>query len=129
LERPDLELPAVHRVALELEVDEHLDQVEPEDWDLQNLLFAMRAGLARPLRTIRGLVVDSEHDRLSTTLHAVAEDIDEAVQLRWLATASRSAVVALSLTACRPSLELLIELEHLAGLTRRVALHLRQQDL
>jgi hypothetical protein len=118
-----------HRVALELEVDEGPDQIEPEEWELRDLLVAMRLGLARPLRTIRGLVVDPVRDRLSTTLLAMAEDVDETAQLHWLATASQSDVVAGTLRSPRPSLEVLVELEHLVGLTRRIGQRLAREGL
>jgi len=116
-------------VALELEVDEDPEEAEPEDWDLQYLSQALRAGVARPLRTIRGLVVDPDHDRLSNTLSAMAEDIDEAAQLHWLVSARAWPLLAQTLRSRRPSLEVLVELEQLAAATRRVADRLAQEGL
>jgi hypothetical protein len=118
-----------HRVAVELEVEEHSDHPPPEDWELQDLASALDSGVARPLRTVRGLVVDAEHDRLSATLAAVADDFAETTQLQWLATAAPWPVIAPSLVAARPSLEMLVELDQLAALTRRVAARLRQEGL
>jgi hypothetical protein len=117
-----------HRVALELEVVEDPDAAEPEDWDLEHLLQAVLAGTARPLRTIQGHVIDSEHDRLSRTLGAVAEDLDEAVQLHWLASAKRWPSISWTLHP-RPSIEALIELERLAATVREVAGRLHHEGL
>src|SRR5256885_7946412 len=105
---------STHRVALELEVEADLEQAEPEDWDLQDLSDALRTGQARLVRTIQGLVVDSEHDQLSCTLAAIADDLGETVQLHWLATARRWPQLASKLRSPRPSLEALVELEQLA---------------
>jgi len=118
-----------HRVALELDVEDDSGQLEPEEWDLQCLIAALTAGLARPLRTIRGLVVDVEHDRLSATLDALAADIDEITELHWMASASPSFPVAPALRRKRPSLELLIELEAMAEHVRRLASHLEGEGL
>jgi hypothetical protein len=120
-----------HRVALELEVEDANDPeaAEPEDWDLPHLANALRAGVARPLRTIRGLVIDPEHDRLSGTLSAVADDVEETVQLHWLATAQAWHDLAPILRARRPSLELLVELEQMSDLARRLAGRLRREGL
>jgi len=119
---------ATHRVALELEVVEDPEAAEPEDWDLQYLAQAVEAGVARPLRTIQGLVIDSEHDRLSRTLDAVAEDLDESVQLHWLASAKRWPAIAEKLHP-RPSIETLVELERLALAAHAVAGRLRREGL
>jgi hypothetical protein len=118
-----------HRVALELEIDRDPGEAEPEDWDLQSFMQAVRAGVARPLRTIRGLVVDTEHDRLSSTLDAMAEDIDEAAQLHWLASARQWPALAHALRSRRPSLEVLVELDQLAAAARRVAERLAAEGL
>jgi|SRR2546430_119284 len=118
-----------HRVALELEVEHAMDEVDPEDWDLQDLARALSAGVAKPLRTIRGVVLDPEHDRLSNTLLAMADDIEEAVELQWLATARPWPLLARALRAPRPSLEVLVELEQLARLARRTAHRLAHQGL
>jgi hypothetical protein len=118
-----------HRVALELDVEDDSGQLEPEEWDLQCLIAALTAGLARPLRTIRGLVVDVEHDRMSATLDALAADIDEITELHWMASASPSLPVAPALRRKRPSLELLIELEAMAEHVRRLASRLEGEGL
>jgi hypothetical protein len=118
-----------HRVALELEIQGTLDDADPEDWDLQDLARALNAGVARPLRTIRGLVLDPEHDRLSSTLEAMAADIEEAVELQWLATSRPWPLLARALQAPRPSLESLVELEQIAKLARRAAHRLAHQGL
>jgi hypothetical protein len=119
---------AMHRVALELEVEEDPEQAEPEDWDLQHLIRALRTGLARPVRTIRGLVVDPDGDRLSNILEAIANDIEEAVELHWLASMERPPKVAIALLP-RASLDLLVELDRLARSTRRVADRLQREGL
>jgi hypothetical protein len=118
-----------HRVTLELEVDDDPEQAEPEDWDLKELSQALRTGLAKPLRTIRGLVVDPEHDRLSNMLNAIADGIDETSQLHWMATAKPWPHLAAALRAARPSLESLVGLEWLARSTRQIAERLRQEGL
>ena len=118
-----------YRVALELEVDDDREAAEPEDWDIQHLAQALRAGIARPLRTIQGLVIDFEHDRLSSALRAVADDVDEAVQLHWLASSKPWPAIAWSLRAHRPSIESLVELEQLASTTRRLAERLLREGL
>ena len=117
-----------HRVALELEVVEDSDAAEPEDWDLRYLERAVRAGVATPLRTIQGLVIDSENDRLSRTLEAVADDLDEQVQLHWLASARPWPKIAWTLHR-RPSIEALVELERLSAGIRRVACRLSRESL
>src|SRR5438309_8385128 len=90
-----------HRVALELEVNEEADQLEPEEWGLRDLVVALRAGRARPVRTIRGRVVDPEHDRLSAMLASMADDVEEAVDLHWLATSAPGLPVGARLRAPR----------------------------
>ena len=126
--RATRELRANHRVALELEVVEDSDAAEPEDWDLQYLERAVRVGVATPLRTIQGLVIDSENDRLSRTLEAVADDLDEQVQLHWLASARPWPKIAWTLHR-RPSIEALVELERLSAGIRRVACRLSREGL
>ncbi len=118
-----------HRVGLELEVSQHPDGIDPEDWDLSELELAMRSGRARLLRTIRGLVLDSENDPLSTALQALADEVDEASQLHWLAVASRRCATERVARSPRPSLELLVELEHVAAEARRLAQRLQEQGL
>lgn len=119
---------STHRVALEVEVVEDPQAAEPEDWDLQHLERAVQAGMATPLRTIRGLVIDTEHDRLSRTLEAVAEDLDEAVELHWLASAKRWPNISWMLRP-RPTIESLVELEALQTTIREIAIRLRRQGL
>jgi hypothetical protein len=121
-------LQATHRVALELEVVEDPDAAEPEDWDLAHLRRAVLDGTAKPVRTIQGHVIDSEHDRLSRTLDAVAEDLDEAVQLHWLASAREWPSISRALRP-RPSIEALVELERLAATVRQVACRLQREGL
>jgi|SRR5215471_8895372 len=118
-----------HRVALELDVDQEHDQVEPEEWDLDDLLVAMAAGFARPLRTIHGMVLDTERDRLSVTLQAFSDGIDELAEGYWIATASPRLPRAATLSEPRPSLCLLVELETIAEHARRVAALLRSEGL
>ncbi|HLH71529.1 MAG TPA: hypothetical protein VKY90_21525 [Candidatus Dormibacteraeota bacterium] len=120
---------ATHRVALELEVDEAPGQIEPADWDLQDLTVALCLGLARPLRMIRGLVLDIDRDQLSATLQAVAEELEQMVQLYWLATARPWPAMAQVVRRPRPSLDLLVELDQLAAMTRRVSERLGSQGL
>jgi hypothetical protein len=121
-------LRATHRVALELEVVDDPDGAEPEDWDLQYLLHAVQAGVATPVRTIQGVVIDSERDRLSRTLASVAETLDEAVQLHWLASSKPWPTIAWTLHP-RPSIETLVELERLAATVQEVADRLQGQGL
>lgn len=116
-----------HRVALELEVEEDPEET-PEDWDLSHLSRALQRGTARPVRTIRGLVLDPEHDRLSDTLEAIASDLDEAVQLQWLATSKPWPWIVPALLP-RPSLELLVQLEQHVCATRRLAQRLFLEGL
>jgi len=120
-----------HRLALEFEVEDARtpERVAPEDWELRHLAFALHMGVAKPLRTIRGLVVDREHDRLSTTLKAMAQGIDEALQGHWLATTYQGDMVARALHVNRPSLEALVELEALAELARHVADRLAREGM
>lgn len=117
------------RVALELDVDQEPDQLEPEEWDLEDLLVALAAGLARPLRTIHGMVLDTERDRLSVTLAAISEGIDEAVVGYWNATASPGLPGPAGPREPRPSLGLLVELEAIADHARHVADRLLSEGL
>ena len=121
-------LRTTHRLALELEVVGDADAAEPEDWDAQHLQYALRAGSAKLLRTIQGLVIDSEHDRLSGTLDAVADDLDEAVQLHWLASAKPWPEIAATLHP-RPSIEAMVDLEQLVEAVRRVSSRLHREGL
>ena len=118
-----------HRIALELDVDEDPCQLEPEAWDLNDLQAALAAGLARPLRMIHGMVLDTEQDRLSVTLQAIAEGIDEVVHGYWIASASPNSPRTLSSRRRRPSLELLVELDALAQHAHSAACRLHEQGL
>jgi hypothetical protein len=120
---------ARHRVALELEVDRGDDEVDPEDWDLEDLVLALTSGQARPLRTIQGLVVDAEHDRLSTMLDAVAGDLEETAELQWLTSATKHPAFTRRCHGPRPTLEVLVDLQGLATWARRVAWRLEEQGL
>lgn len=121
---------ATHRVALEIEVDLSACAIDPEDWDLEQLIVALSTGQARPLRTIRGLVVDAERDRLSRLLDAVADDLDESSELQWLASASKHPAIS-RVAASRPraSLERLIDLQGLGAWARMLARQLEQEGL
>src|SRR5215831_12344885 len=119
---------ATHRVALELEVVDDPNAAEPEDWDLEHLVLAVRARKAKVLRTIRGLVIDSEHDRLSRTLAAFADDLEENLQLHWLASAKPWPSIARTLRR-RPTIETLVELEQLAGAIRHLSARLHGEGL
>jgi hypothetical protein len=119
-----------HRVALELEVDDRAGAIDPEDWDLDQLVHALRSGHARPLRTIQGLVVDAEHDRQSSMLTAIADDLDEAAELQWLASSTmHPAIARVAARRPRPSLEVLVDLQGLAAWARRIAGKLERQGL
>jgi hypothetical protein len=118
-----------HRIALELDVDEEPYQLEPEAWDLRDLQIALAAGLARPLRMIHGVVLDTERDRMSLTLEAIAEGIDEVVQAYWMASASPSRQRAAAPGRPRPSIELLVELEAIADNAHKAATQLQEQGL
>lgn len=118
-----------HRVALELDVDQDPDQVVPEEWDLEDLLVALAAGLARPLRTIHGMVLDTERDRLSVTLQAISQGIDELVEGYWIATASPGMPRPSGCHGARPSLGLMVELEAISQHARQVAQHLQSEGL
>jgi hypothetical protein len=118
-----------HRVALELDVDEDPADLEPEAWDLHDLQLALAAGLARPLRMIHGLVLDTERDRLSVTLQAIAERIGEVVQGCWTVSAAPTCARPPADRGPRPSIELLVELQAIAEHAGRAACHLRQQGL
>ena len=120
---------STHRVALELEVDEQPDNLEPEDWELRDLAAALLTGSARAVRTIRGLVVDPENDRLSSTLLAMADDLDETAQLHWMAMAARWRIDSPVVSSSRPSLEVLVGLEQLVAHARILAGELTRQGL
>src|SRR5215472_18186463 len=85
--------PDRHRIGLEIEVEPGQVLVEPAEWDLDDLNAALRDGVARPVRVIRGRVTDEHHDPLSTTLTGCAEDVDEALRLHWMVAESPRALV------------------------------------
>lgn len=118
-----------HRVALELDIDEDPAHLEPEAWDLHDLQLALAAGLARPLRMIHGLVLDTERDHLSVTVQAMAERIGEAVQGYWMISATPACPQSVTARARRPPIELLVELQAIAQHAERAAGHLREQGL
>ena len=118
-----------HRVALELDIDEDPARLEPEAWDLQDLHVALAAGLARPLRMIHGLVLDTERDRLSVTLQAIAEGIGEVVQGHWMISAAPTCPPPAAGRGPRPSIELLVELQAIAEHAERAACRLQQHGL
>jgi hypothetical protein len=125
----DASCRVTHRVALELEVDDRPDSIDPADWELRDLTYALLTGSARAVRTIRGLVVDPENDRLSQTLRAMADDLDEATQLQWMASAARWHMFNRVLRAPRPSLTVLVGLEQLVLMARDLACQLEQRGL
>jgi hypothetical protein len=88
------------------------DSIGPEDWDVHDLIDALLAGLAGPLRTIRGRTAGSEQGRLSTSLEAMAEVVEAAARRYRTAT---------------QSLEVVLQLERFANVTRRLAERLREQ--
>lgn len=118
-----------HRVALELDIDEDPAHLEPEAWDLRDLQVALAAGLARPLRMIHGLVLDTERDHLSVTLGAIAEGIGEVVHGYWMISATPTSPDSAAGSRPRPSIELLVELQAIAEHAQRAACQLRQQGL
>jgi hypothetical protein len=118
-----------HRVALELDIDEDPAHLEPEAWDLHDLQMALAAGLARPLRMIHGLVLDTERDRLSVTLQAIAEGIGEVVQSCWMVSGTPTCAPPAAGRRARPSIELLVELQAIAEHAERAACQLERQGL
>jgi hypothetical protein len=118
-----------HRVALELDIDEDPAHLEPEAWDLHDLQVALAAGLARPLRMIHGLVLDTERDHLSVTLQAIAEGIGEVVQGYWMISATPTCPQSVANRSPRPSIELLVELQAIAEQAERAACQLSEQGL
>jgi len=119
-----------HRFGLEVDVaTDPASGVEPGEWDLGELMAAIRSGVARPRRVIRGRVTDEEHDLLSDTLRGWADDLDVALQTHWASSAAREAVLKPPPGAPRPSLETLVELQALAAQVRRVAARLGGERL
>jgi hypothetical protein len=120
---------ARHRVALELEVDERPDELEPADWELSDLAAALLSGSARAVRTIRATVVDPENDRLSSTLLAMADDLDETNQMHWFAAAARWPTTVPAGRRSRPSLESMVRMDQLVAHVRLMARLMGRQGL
>jgi len=121
--------PERHRVAVEVEVDGASVLVDPGEWDVDELLAAIREGAVRLVRVVRGRVIDEEHDRLSVTLDGVADDLGRDQDLHWMASASPDAPLQPRPGSPRPSLQTLVELRELADHVRRVADRLRGEGL
>lgn len=121
--------PLRHRIGLEIEVEPGQALVEPGDWDLDDLNAALRDGVARPVRVIRGRVTDEHNDPLSATLTGCASDVDEALRLHWMVAESPHAPIQPAEGSPRPSLETLVELQALATHLRRVADRLRAEGV
>jgi hypothetical protein len=118
-----------HRIGLEVEVDRGRFELEPSEWDLDDLMTALREGAARMRRVVMGRVIDEQHDLLSETLQGMAQDLDHALELHWMVSASSDAMIQPVPGSPRPSLESLVELRELADQARRVAERLRQERL
>jgi hypothetical protein len=116
--------PNRHRIGLEIEAPG-----EPGEWDLPELEAALRDGVAKPVRVIRGRVTDEHNDPLSGTLAGWAEDVDDVLRLHWMVSDSPHALIQPAVGSPRPSLETLVELQALAGQLRRVADRLRGERL
>lgn len=123
------EPPSRHRLGLEIEVAADEVLVEPGEWDLDDLNAAVRDGVARLVRVIRGRVRDEEHDLLSTTLTEWAGDVDLVLRLHWMVAESPHAPIQPVEGSPRPSLETLVELQALVGHLRSVAERLRGERL
>ena len=121
--------PARHRIGLEIEIDPEQVLVDPDDWDLEDLGAALRDGMARPVRVIRGRVTDEQRDPLSTTLDGWAADLELMLRLHWTVAESPHALIRPPEGSPRPSLETLVELRALAEQMRRVAERLRAERL
>lgn len=120
---------ALHRIGLEIEVEPEHVLVEPAGWDLDDLNAALRDGVARPVRVIRGRVTDEQHDLLSTTLTGWAGDVDVVLGLAWMASDSPHALIRPVEGSPRPSLETLVELQALSEQLRRLSDRLRAERL
>jgi hypothetical protein len=120
---------ARHRVALELEVDELPDEIVPADWELSDLAAALLSGSARAVRTIRATVVDPENDRLSSTLLAMADDLDETNQMHWFAAGARWPTNIPAGRRSRPSLASMIQMDQLVAHVRLMARLMSRQGL
>ena len=118
-----------HRIALEVEVLRSEVDESPGEWDLDELLHAVRTGAARLRRVIRGRVWDEEHDPLSRSLEAFADELDWAEELHWLSSAAPDAAIQPAAGSPRPSMESLVELKALSDGARRLATRLRDEGL
>jgi hypothetical protein len=123
------EPPSRHRIGLEIEVEPEQVLVEPGEWDLDDLNAALRDGVARPVRVIRGRVSDEQGDLLSTTLAGWAGDVDLVLRLHWMVADSPNALIRPVEGSPRPSLETLVELQALADQLRRMSGRLRGEQL
>ncbi|SRR6266511_1830988 len=121
--------PERHRIGLEIEVERGRIAVAPGDWDVDDLLSALREGVAHVRRVVRGRVTDEEHDPLSTTIEGWADDLDQALQLHWLVSSSPTVPIQPAPGAPRPSLETLVELRALLDQSKQVAGRLRAEGL
>lgn len=119
------------RIGLEIDVERDRLEVDPGEWDLDDLMQGLRSGAVQPRRIIRGRVSDEEHDPLSVTLGEWADDLETALELHWLASAAPDpeAVIRPAEGAPRPSLETLVELRALADQARRLARRLAGERL
>jgi hypothetical protein len=121
--------PDRHRIGLEIEVEPGQALVQPGEWELDDLSAALRDGVARPVRVIRGRVTDEQRDPLSTTLDGWAADLELMLRLHWTVAESPHALIRPPEGSPRPSLETLVELRALAEQMRRVAERLRAERL
>jgi hypothetical protein len=118
-----------HRIGLEIEVEPEQVLLEPSEWDLDDLNAAVRDGVARPVRVIRGRVTDEQRDPLSRTLTEWAGDVDLVLQLHWMVSDTPNPLIRPVEGSPRPSLETLVELQALADQLRRVSERLRGEQL
>lgn len=118
-----------HRIGLEIEVDRGEALVEPGEWDVEDLFAALREGVARPRRVIRGRVIDEHEDLLSDTMAQVADDVEHVLDLHWMTSGSPEAKIQAPPGVPRPSLETLVELRAVVDQLRKVADRLRVERL
>jgi hypothetical protein len=119
----------LHRIGLELDIEREVFDLEPTEWDLDDLTRAQSLGAARVVRVITGRVIDEGGDQLSTMLADLAADLDTVVQLHWRGSSSPGSVIQPAAGAPRPSLETLVELRELEAHMRRVVERLRAESL
>ncbi|HEY4025846.1 MAG TPA: hypothetical protein VGO86_05385 [Candidatus Dormibacteraeota bacterium] len=119
----------LHRIGLEVEVERDVFELEPTEWELDDLMRALSGGAARAVRVVRGRVSDEQTDPLSTMLDDFAADLDSVLQLHWLGSSSPDALLAPASDAPRSSLETLVELRELEAHARRLAERLRAERL